>query len=163
MATRLTPVRFLTLSGMLIALSVLGSYIKLGPMSIAFDSAPGFVAALVLGPAAGALVCFLGHMTVATLTVFPLTALFHLCTALAMAGVGALGGLTARRFGPVAAGVAIVLANGMAAPAVLALLPNPMGLGLLGATWLPLTLAAAVNALVAVLVVQGLKRAGARS
>ena len=154
--------RRLVVTGLLIALSVIGSYVKFGPFSIALDSAAGFVAALLLGPAAGALVCFLGHLTVAGLTGFPLTPLFHLFTALAMAGVGAAGGLTARRFGPWPAAVVMVLANGFAAPLLLSLLPNPLGAGLLAVLWLPLTLAASANALVAVLVTLALNRTGIR-
>jgi len=144
----------------LLALSVLGSYIKLGPGSIAFDSMAGFVAALMMGPAAGVLNCGLGHAAVAAVTGFPLTVPFHLATAVAMAGVGGLGGLTARRFGLTAGAAALVLANGLLAPALLALLPNPMGRGLFAALALPLTVAAGANAAVALLVVLGLRRAG---
>ena len=89
----------LVTSALLIAASVLGSYISIGPMSIALDSAAGFLAAMVLGPVAGALVTALGHMAVAMLKGFPLTPLFHVAGAVVMAGVGALGGVTARRFG----------------------------------------------------------------
>ena len=107
--------------GFLLALSVLGSYIKLGPSSIAFDAMSGFVAALLMGPAAGALICGLGHVAVAAATGFPLTLPFHLAVAAAMAGVGALGGMAARRFGLLAGAAAVVVANGLLAPALLAL------------------------------------------
>ncbi|MFB5084857.1 ECF transporter S component [Symbiobacterium thermophilum] len=146
--------------GILLALSVLGAYIKLGPSSIAFDAMAGFVAALLMGPAAGALICGLGHVAVAAVTGFPLTLPFHLATAAAMAGVGCLGGLAARRFGLVAGAAVLVVANGILAPALLALLPNPLGLGLFAALALPLTVAAGANAAVALLVVLGLRRAG---
>lgn len=146
--------------GVLLALSVLGSYIKLGPTSIAFDAMSGFVAALLMGPAAGALICGLGHVAVAAATGFPLTLPFHLAVAVAMAGVGALGGLAARRFGLLAAAAVLVAANGLFAPALLALLPNPLGTGLFAVLALPLTAAAAANAAVAYLVALGLKRAG---
>ncbi|MFZ5815785.1 MAG: ECF transporter S component [Bacillota bacterium] len=142
----------LVYSGLLIALSVIGSYVKLGPWSIGLDSTAGFLAALTLGPAAGALVCAIGHLAVAMVTGFPLTPVFHLAVAVAMAGVGAAGGLVVKRFGPLAAAVTMVLLNGAAAPALLALLPNPMGLGLFAALVAPLTLAAAVNAGAALLV-----------
>jgi hypothetical protein len=105
------------------------------------------------------MVCFLGHMAVAALTGFPLTPLFHLAVALTMALVGALGGLTARRFPFWAAGGVLIAANGVVAPALLALLPNPMGRGLFAAFVLPLTLAAAANAAVAVIAAIALKRA----
>jgi hypothetical protein len=47
--------RDLTLQALLVALSALGSLIKLGFYSVAFDSTAGFVAALLLGPGVGAL------------------------------------------------------------------------------------------------------------
>ncbi|HYF94097.1 MAG TPA: ECF transporter S component [Symbiobacteriaceae bacterium] len=152
--------RRLTLAGIFTALCVIGSYIKLGPLSTAFDSAPGFLAALLLGPVPGAAVCFIGHLTVATLTGFPYGPGFHLLTALAMAGVGALGGFMARRAGPWAAGAAMVVANGVLAPALLSFVPNPLGRGLFAFLLLPLTVAAAANALVAVLAAKVLKRRG---
>ncbi|MBP2018435.1 putative membrane protein [Symbiobacterium terraclitae] len=146
--------------GFLLALSLLGSYIKLGPTSIAFDAMSGFVAALLMGPAAGALICGLGHAAAAAVTGFPLTLPFHAATAAAMAGVGALGGLTARRFGALPAAAALVAANGLLAPALLSLLPNPLGVGLFAALWLPLTAATGANAAAALVVVLGLRRAG---
>lgn len=144
--------RRLVYSGLLIALSIIGSYVKLGPLSIALDAAAGFLAALTLGPAAGALVCSMGHLGVALATGFPLTPVFHLAVALTMAGVGAAGGAAAPRFGYLAATVIMVLLNGAAAPAVLALLPNPLGTGLFLAMVGPLSLAAAVNGAVALLI-----------
>jgi len=150
--------RRLAYLGILIALSVVGAYVKLGPWSIALDSNAGFLAALIFGPAAGALVSAAGHLAVAVATGFPLTPLFHLYVAVAMAGVGAVGGLAASRFGrPVAAAV-IVVANGVVAPALLSLLPNPMGRALFMAMVLPLTLAAAVNALLALVLAMALQR-----
>lgn len=152
--------RRLTMMGFLIALSVAGAYVKLGPWSIALDAAAGFLAALRYGPRAGALVCSLGHMAVAVATGFPLTPVFHVVIAVIMAGVGALGGLVAGRFGNMAATVAMVLANGVVSPALLSLLPNPMGTKLFVAMVLPLTLGAAVNGLVAILIASALNRAG---
>jgi riboflavin transporter len=146
----------------LVALSVVGSYVKLGPLSIALDGAAGFAAALLLGPGAGALVCAAGHLAVAALTGFPLTLPFHLATAGAMAGVGAIGGLISRRFGAPAGALALVAANGLLAPALLSQLPNPLGPALFQALALPLTMAAAANAAVAWAVVAVLKRTGVR-
>jgi len=154
--------RWVTL-GLLIALSAIGAFVKLGPWSIAFDAAAGFVAALLLGPASGALVCGLGHLAAAAATGFPLTLPFHLAVALAMAGVGAAGGLTARRFGPTAGAAALVLSNGLLAPALLSLLPNPMGTGLFVALAGPLTAGAAANAAVALPAAVALKRMGVAS
>ncbi|HYG59963.1 MAG TPA: ECF transporter S component [Symbiobacteriaceae bacterium] len=157
MQTATAPTRRLVAFGLLYALSVIGSYIKVGPMSIALDSAPGFLAALAMGPGPGALICALGHLTVALLTGFPLTPPFHLAVAVTMAGVGALGGFTAARFGRWAGAAVLVAANGVAAPAVLSLLPNPMGRGLFAALLVPLLLGAGVNAVIAAVAAKGLK------
>lgn len=144
---------------MLIALSAIGGLIKLGPYSIALDTAAGFLAALILGPAAGALVCGLGHLASAGTAGFPLSPLFHLLVAAAMAGVGALGGMAASRFGVTAGALALVLANGLLAPGLLALAPNPLGTGLFAALVLPLTLAATANAVLAVALTGALRKA----
>lgn len=146
--------------GVLVALSALGAYIKLGPWSIAFDAVSGFLAALALGPGAGALVCGLGHLTAAGATGFPLTLPFHLTVALVMGVVGATGGYVARHTSAGMGVITLVFANGVAAPAVLSYLPNPMGTGLFAALVLPLSLAATANALAAWLVLVGLNRAG---
>lgn len=142
------------------ALSVLGASIKLGPWSIAFDAASGFVAALALGPGPGALVCGLGHLAAAAASGFPLSLPFHLMIGLTMAGVGFAGGLVARRSSLGIGAVTLIIANGVVAPAVLAVLPNPMGPSLFMMMLLPLTVGAAANALVAVAVVSGLRRSG---
>ena len=151
--------RRLATLALLLALSAIGAFIKLGPASIAFDSAAGFIAALAFGPAAGALVCSIGHMLSATVTAFPLTPAFHVLVAVTMMGVGALGGWVARRWNPYVAAPVIVIANGIAAPALLALVPNPMGLGLFPALWGFLTHSAAWNVVVALAVTAALKRA----
>jgi hypothetical protein len=153
-------VRRVTLPALLISLSVLGSFLKLGLYAIAFDAAAGFVAALCIGPVAGGLVLAFGHLSVALLSGFPLTVPFHLLTALAMAGVGLGGGWFARRFGRTAGAVALVVGNGLVAPALLSLAPNPFGLRLFSVLALPLTLGAGANVAVALLVGAGLRRLG---
>lgn len=155
-----TRTRQLTRMAMLIALSVIGAFIKLGLSSIAMDAAPGFFAALFLGPGEGALVCMLGHLAVAAATGFPLSLPFHLVIALVMALVGAVGGFTARRFGKLLSTVVMILLNGVGSPAALALVPNPMGTALFAAYVMPLTIAAAVNGLVAWAVAEVVNRAG---
>lgn len=101
----------LTRISALSALSVIGSFIHLpGPVqTVAFDSAPGFFAALFFGPVDGAVVCGLGHVATAIVNGFPLGVL-HLPIALGLAIAGAAIGSTNRRFGPlpsVAVGVTI--------------------------------------------------------
>jgi len=68
------------------ALSVVGSFIH--PPSpiqtVAFDSSPGFFAALFFGPYDGALICGIGHICTSIINGFPLGFL-HLPIALGMA------------------------------------------------------------------------------
>jgi adenosylcobinamide-phosphate guanylyltransferase len=72
------------------AFAVVGAFIHLpGPVqTVAFDSAPGFLAALLFGPIEGALVNGIGHLATSTLNGMPLGAL-HIPVALGLAGAGA--------------------------------------------------------------------------
>jgi riboflavin transporter len=80
--------KFIVLMGLFIAMSVVGGYVKIpNPVtsSVAFDSLPAFLAALVLGGIPGAIVGFLGHMATAAVGGFPLTLPIHLFIGLQMA------------------------------------------------------------------------------
>lgn len=95
----------------LTALSVIGSFIHLpGPVStVAFDSAPGYFAALFFGPWDGAAVSAIGHVATSIVNGFPLGVL-HIPIAIGLAGAGAATGILNRRFGyavGVVAGVSI--------------------------------------------------------
>lgn len=76
------------------ALSAVGSLIKIpSPIgSVAFDSSPGFFAALFFGPFEGAAVCGIGHLATAAVSGFPL-GLLHIIIAFGMALAGAAVGL----------------------------------------------------------------------
>ena len=78
----------------LAALSVIGSFIHLpGPFStIAFDSSPGFFAALLFGAGDGAIVCAVGHLATSIVNGFPL-GILHLPIAIGLAIAGATIGL----------------------------------------------------------------------
>ncbi len=120
----------------LAALSVVGSFIHLpGPFStIAFDSAPGFFAALFFGAGDGAIVCAIGHLATSTINGFPL-GILHLPIALGLAIAGATIGLinkVAHRLSFVPAliagitintGLVIVVAPSMGWAATLSLVP----------------------------------------
>ena len=83
-ATSKLSTRTLVLTALFIALSLVGSYIKVFG-SIAFDSLPGFLAALLLGPVYGAAIGFLGHMFTAMTSGFPHSLPLHLVIAVTMA------------------------------------------------------------------------------
>jgi len=74
----------LVIVALFIALSFVGSYLKLFG-TIAFDSLPGFLAALLLGPVYGAAIGFLGHLFTALTSGFPLSVPLHLVIAASMA------------------------------------------------------------------------------
>ncbi len=74
----------LVLAALFIALSFVGANIKIMG-SIAFDSMPGFLGAIVLGPLYGALIGALGHLLTALTSGFPLSLPVHLIT---MVGMG---------------------------------------------------------------------------
>lgn len=75
MTTSAFTTKKVAIGGLLVALSVLGSYISvpipgLGS-TIAFDSLPGFFGALYLSPALGALIGAIGHLVTALIHGFP--------------------------------------------------------------------------------------------
>lgn len=142
----------------LIALSAVGAFIRLGPNSIAFDSTPGFVAALLLGPGAGALVTGMGHMAAAWVTGFPLTPFFHVLIMVAMAVVSAVGGVVAERWGKMPGAIALIGMNGLVTPALLSFVPNPLGTTLFFTLAPMLLLGAGINAIAAVLISEVLER-----
>ena len=74
----------LAVMALFIALSFVGSHVKIFG-TVAFDSLPGFVAALLLGPAYGAAIGFLGHLCTALTSGFPLSLPMHLVVASTMA------------------------------------------------------------------------------
>ena len=74
----------LVLVALFLALSFVGANITIFS-SIALDSFPGFVAALLLGPLYGAAIGFLGHFFTALTSGFPLSIPIHLAIAVSMA------------------------------------------------------------------------------
>ncbi len=74
----------LVVTAILIALCVVGANIKIAG-SVAFDSLPAFLAALILGPWWGAAIGAVGHLLTAITSGFPLTPLVHILTCLTMA------------------------------------------------------------------------------
>ena len=77
-------IKNLVMTALFIALSLVGSHLKIFG-SIAFDSLPGFLAALLLGPVYGAVIGFLGHIFTALSSGFPLSLPLHLVIAVSMA------------------------------------------------------------------------------
>lgn len=139
----------------LAALSVVGSFIHLpSPVpSVAFDSAPGFFAALYFGPVEGFCVLGLGHLATAVVSGFPL-GILHFPIAVGLAVAGAAVGVINRKWSFIPAIVTGVVIN-----TALVVVAIPV-LGLAATlSFTPfLFLAAAVNATVATLVYLALRR-----
>lgn len=81
--TQSNRLKKLTLAAMLLALCIIGANIKIMG-SVAFDSAPAFLGAVLLGPGFGATLGVFGHLVSAALAGFPLTLPIHLIIAFAM-------------------------------------------------------------------------------
>lgn len=104
--------------GLFIALSVIGSVIKVpAPVSsVALDSFPALVSAVLLGPALGALVATLGHLAAALTGGFPMGP-FHLIIAVEMAAAVWVFGKVSASGRKWPAFFLFVMLNGIAAPA----------------------------------------------
>lgn len=124
----------LVLAALLIALSFIGSNIKI-MQTIAFDSMPGFLGALILGPFYGAIIGLLGHFLTALTSGFPLTVPVHLVIMIGMALTMVSFSYTYKYFskkskvsGNVAATIVAVIINGP----LLTLLVSPMLIPVMG-------------------------------
>lgn len=148
MKSKLT-VKFITICGIFIAMSVAGAFIKPFGNSIAFDSLPAFLAASMLGSFAGSLTGLLGHLISAAIIGFPFTLPVHLIIAFEMAVVMIIYSYLARKINIVVSAVIAIILNGIGAPALLIpILGVPFFLAMIA----PLTLVAAVNVILAVLI-----------
>lgn len=144
--------KMFALMGLFIALSAVGAFIKVPSPTgtVAFDSAPGFVAALLLGPGPGAAAAALGHLFTSLFAGFPLTLPIHIIIALEMAAFAAIYGYIGKKNLPV--GVAAVsLLNGIISPATFILMPQ-FGIAFFTAMVIPLLVASAANVIVSALV-----------
>lgn len=139
---------------LLTALSVVGSYLKFpSPVgSIALDSLPGYLGALVFGGEAGALILALGHLLSALNSGFVLGPL-HLLIALMMGGCGYIF-IYLKKKNIYLAVLLTTLINGIASAAVL--IPF-LGRAFFYGTAPLLSLAAFVNILLAVIIFRLIK------
>ncbi|MBC7217841.1 MAG: ECF transporter S component [Candidatus Caldatribacterium sp.] len=108
----------LSLSAALVALCVVGSFIKIPSPTgtVALDSLPGFFSALALGYGEGAAVALLGHILTSLNVGFPLGFPIHLLIALEMGGIVLLFRFVFKRLGILAAIISGILLNGILAP-----------------------------------------------
>lgn len=111
-------VRKISWLSLFIALSVVGGMIKVpAPISsVAFDSFPALVAAVLLGPAAGALTGAFGHIVSALIGGFPMGPL-HIIVAIEMAAIIWVFGKLYKAGNRGSAVLSFVLLNGLVSPA----------------------------------------------
>lgn len=154
----------LVYTAILIALSVVGAFINIPGTSIAFDSMPGFFAALFLGPGIGAIVAALGHIITAALRGFYLTLPLHIIISFLMAVCAYVFAWLYRKTNGVIASTAAVIINGPVSLILLVL--SSFLIGLENGGWLlftslviPLTLVSAINVILAYLVFKAVKKA----
>lgn len=113
--------------GLLIALSYIGSFIKVQG-SIALDSMAGFFASLYIGPLAGALVAGLGHLITAINSGFPGSLPMHIWLVFAMGLTAYIFGLAYRKLGPILAIGLASLINGPGTLVVSSLIAQATGI-----------------------------------
>ncbi len=135
------------------ALSVIGSFITPYPLvpTIAFDSSPGFFAALYFGVLDGVLITGLGHIVTALINGFPLGPL-HYIIALGMALAGGAMGLvnkTNKKWGFIPAAITAVSINTVLS---VIMVPTMGWTATLTYVTVPLLLAASLNAVLATII-----------
>lgn len=136
-------------AGGLVALSIIGAQFNVFS-SIAFDSLPGFLGAVLIHPLLGGLVGLVGHMMTALFSGFPMSIPVHLITALMMFGSCAVYGYGYRRWHAAIGIILGIVLNGPIALGIAALYMqlalNIPFYGTFFGLLIPLTLAAGVNA-----------------
>ena len=146
----------LIIIAMLIAMSAVGAFIKIpSPIAtVSFDSLPGFVAAGLFVPWIGGCVGAAGHLISALISGFPLGILSHLIVAAMMFIAMLVFGLLYRK-NKIIAAIAAVVING---PVALVPFGFIFGWAFFVSMILPLTIAATVNVILAVVILPLVKK-----
>lgn len=162
MINNLNKTRKISILGFLIALSYIGSLVKIQG-SIALDSLPGYFAALFLGPIEGFLVAGLGHILTALTSGFPLTIPMHIIVALQMSIYGYLFGYLYMKFNKIVTITVTIILNGpisaLLSVPISSILKLPLsGWNLFNIIIIPLTIASIVNIVLAYLLFKLVKK-----
>ncbi|MFB7138846.1 ECF transporter S component [Gottfriedia sp. NPDC056225] len=156
----------IVLLSLFIALSAILSNIKI-IYSIAFDSLPAFLAAILLSPIAGGVVGALGHLLTALTSGFPFTVPVHLFIAIQMLVIVWIYGVLFKKINKYIAMIVAIILNGPVATILSGLLIAYLNHSFTFKTVssffilmvLPLTLASAVNIVLAYILQKVMKRA----
>ena len=148
----------LVLISMFIAISLVGSYIKIpSPVgTIGLDSMAGFLAGLIFGIIPGGIIGFLGHIFTSSNIGFPLSFPVHLIIAVMMFITISLYSFTYQKTNIYVAAIVGILLNGIISPLVLTLLPG-FGWAFFIGHVLFLLLGSALNVILSTLVYLSLK------
>ncbi len=160
--------KYITYTGMLIALSFIGSFLKVQG-SIAFDSMPAFLGALIISPQSGAVIGVLGHMITAGISGFPFSLPLHIAIAAEMGVFTFIFGKL-YKINRVLATVTLIFLNSVGGALIAGALTHLMGMGESGMSFIstvkgffialigPLFLASLANAVLAVVVYEFIVR-----
>ncbi|NSL50488.1 ECF transporter S component [Calidifontibacillus erzurumensis] len=144
-------IKKLAILALFISFSVVGAMIKIPAMligSIALDSFPALVAAVVLGPMSGAIVSSIGHLVSAQLAGFPLGP-FHILIAIEMALILLLFGYVYKKGKKLTSYILFFICNGFIAALPFIFI---LGTGFYVATMPSLVIGTLFNAIAAALV-----------
>ncbi|PGL71818.1 ECF transporter S component [Bacillus sp. AFS055030] len=156
----------IVLLSLFIALSAVLSNIKI-VYSIAFDSLPAFLAAMLISPIAGGIVGALGHLLTALTSGFPFTVPVHLFIAIQMLVIVWLFGVLFKKMNQYIAIVVAIILNGPVATLLSGLLIAYLNHSFTVKTVssffmlmvMPLTLASVANIVLAFILQKVMKRA----
>ncbi|UPM53728.1 ECF transporter S component [Gottfriedia acidiceleris] len=156
----------IVLLSLFIALSAVLSNIKI-VYSIAFDSLPAFLAAMLISPIAGGIVGALGHLLTAITSGFPFTVPVHLFIAIQMLVIVWLFGVLFKKMNQYIAMVVAIILNGPVATLLSSLLIAYLNHSFTAKTIssffilmvVPLTIASAANIVLAFILQKVMKRA----
>lgn len=149
----------IVLFAVLIALSAVLAFVKIPipPITtLAFDSLPGFVAAALINPVAGGIVGAAGHFFTALYSGFPMGIVAHVIIMVAMFVTMFVFGYLYKKGLKILAGICAVIING---PVSLVPFIFIIGWGMVAAMMLPLSIAAAVNVIIAMIIIPIVKKA----
>lgn len=147
----------LVYGSMLVALSVVGAFINIPGTTIAFDSMPGYFAALFLNPLMGAVVAGMGHMVTALFRGFPFTVPLHIIIAFEMVLCAYIFGILYKKVNKIIALISAIILNGPVSLVITVLFSFIIGLqnggwALFTALVIPLTIVSAINIVLAYIV-----------
>lgn len=153
----------LVVLSLFISISAILSNIKIFS-TVALDSMPAFLAAMLLSPIAGAIVGAVGHLLSAFTSGFPLTLPMHIFIALQMFSIVWIFGVLYKKSSHTIAICIAILLNGPIATflsgILIGLLNDSMTvIGFFKLMVIPLTLVSAVNIIIAYIIQKVMKRA----